>query len=65
MEEFPLDPSNPPRNPLELLHDLQKKFGEFRGWIEANIPNSRHRSIALTELETAELFAERAIKLMD
>ena len=50
---------------LQLIKILRSKFSELHEAIEELAPQSRERSIALTELETAAMWAVKAVVCND
>ena len=44
---------------------LREAFSEVKKAIEENCPESRHRSVAITELETAAMWAIKAVVFND
>lgn len=58
------DPNfNPPGPPA--IQAIKEKANELAALIEAEIPPSRRRSVALTQLETATMWAVKAAAVGD
>jgi len=49
---------NPSDNPV--VDEIKRRVEELAGYIEGAVPAGRRRSIALTHLETASMFAVKA-----
>lgn len=50
---------------MEKITVLRYAFSFVKAAIEAECPESRHRSVALTELETAAMWAIKAVVFND
>ena len=50
---------------LAKLNALRESFSAFKSAIEAHCPESRQRSVAITELETAAMWAIKAVVFND
>ncbi len=50
---------------LNKINELRLAFSEVKAIIEANCPESRQRSVALTELETSAMWAIKAVVFND
>ena len=50
---------------LEKITALRAGFSEVKRLIEKTCPESRHRSVAITELETAAMWAIKAVVFND
>lgn len=46
---------------LARIIDLREAFSNVKQVIEANCPDSRQKSVAITELETAAMWAIKAV----
>lgn len=46
---------------LESITKLREAFSSVKGFIEVLCPQSREKSVALTELETAAMWAIKAV----
>ena len=55
----------PSEEGLARIRDLRSAFSEIHDLIERVVPSSRERSVALTELETAAMWAIKAVVLND
>jgi hypothetical protein len=49
---------------LPLHKDLRVKFREFAEFLEYTLPDGRAKSVAFTELETASMWAHKAVAEM-
>jgi hypothetical protein len=50
---------------LTRITALREAFSVVKAAIEANCDNSRHKSVAITELETAAMWAIKAVVFND
>lgn len=50
---------------LDRITQLREGFSNLANLIEIMAPNSRHKSIAITELETAAMWAIKAVVFND
>jgi hypothetical protein len=50
---------------LFKINNLREQFSTLKGLIEATCPASRERSVAITELETAAMWAIKAVVFND
>jgi len=50
---------------LDKITDLREGFSSLKTIIETVCPESRHRSVAITELETAAMWAIKAVVFND
>jgi hypothetical protein len=50
---------------LELIQELRQGFSDLYAHIEHTCPPSRERSVALTELETAAMWAVKSVVYND
>lgn len=50
---------------LERINRLREEFSRVKAVIEQVCPESRHRSVAITELETAAMWAIKAVVFND
>jgi hypothetical protein len=50
---------------VERIAEIRREFSRLHEHLEAGCPASRERSIALTELETAAMWAIKAVVLND
>ncbi len=50
---------------LERITRLRAEFSTLKRTIETTCPESRHRSVAITELETAAMWAIKAVVFND
>lgn len=55
----------PSNEGLEKIKVLREAFSVVHSTIELNAPSSRERSVALTELETAAMWAIKAVVCND
>lgn len=55
----------PGRTAIESIRELRAAFSELHERIEFEAPASRERSVALTNLETAAMWAIKAIVVND
>jgi hypothetical protein len=55
----------PSTNGLETITKLRETFSAIHETIEQICPNSRERSVALTHLETAAMYAIKAVVCND
>lgn len=55
----------PSPNGLERITKLREAFSVVKAEIESQCPESRQRSVALTELETAAMWAIKAVVFND
>ena len=55
----------PSEDGLAKINALREKFSELKKAIEDNCPDSRHKSVALTELETTAMWAIKAVVFND
>ena len=56
---------NPSEAGLDLIRTLREAFSELHDKIEAIAPQSRERSVALTELETSAMWAIKSVVCND
>ena len=50
---------------MTRINALRESFSNLKTVIEATCPESRHRSVALTELETTAMWAIKAVVFND
>lgn len=50
---------------LNKINELRLAYSEMMRVIEANCPNSRQKSVAITELETSAMWAIKAVVFND
>ena len=55
----------PSESGLDKITALREKFSEVKAVIEATCPESRQRSVAITELETSAMWAIKAVVFND
>jgi hypothetical protein len=55
----------PSEDGMARITDLRAAFSVVKASIEANCPESRQRSVAITELETAAMWAIKAVVFND
>ena len=65
MIEKPFAYHKPSDNGLERITALREAFSVVKRSIERQCPESRHRSVALTGLETAAMWAIKAVVFND
>lgn len=44
-----------------MHQEIRKKFLELATWIDANLPDGRAKSVALTDLENSSMWSNKAI----
>lgn len=65
MIDKPFAYHKPSEDGLERITLLRERFSELRRCIENICPNSRHKAVALTELETTAMWAIKAVVFND
>jgi hypothetical protein len=65
MIDKPFAYHKPSDDGFKRISYLREKFSDIAKVVEDNCPNSRQKSIALTELETAAMWAIKAVVFND
>lgn len=65
MIDKPFAYHKPSDDGLAKITSLREEFSRVKAAIEAHCPESRHRAVAITELETAAMWAIKAVVFND
>lgn len=65
MIDKPFAYHKPSEDGMERITNLREVFSVVKAAIEKNCPESRQRSVALTELETSAMWAIKAVVFND
>jgi hypothetical protein len=58
-------PHQPSDGNKDVLLDLRSKFLQFAAELDRFLPDGRHKSLCLTDLETAAMWANKSVVQMD